>query len=121
VSVGTASQVLNWHVTCRECIGLNFEQVQKGQAKYLCPQSKEFVSTCLTGYCRHEAVSNQPLFRLALIFSFNALKQKGNFICHQNHQLEILRSTHTVFLCVLCGSQNKQRLFHYTTLTDWFV
>jgi hypothetical protein len=24
-------------------------------------------------------------------------------------------------LCVLCGSQNKQRLFHCTTLTDWFV
>ena len=24
-------------------------------------------------------------------------------------------------LCVLCGSQNKQRLFPYTTLTDWFV
>jgi hypothetical protein len=21
----------------------------------------------------------------------------------------------------LCGSQNKQRLFHYTALTDWFV
>jgi hypothetical protein len=28
---------------------------------------------------------------------------------------------HAVFLCVLCGSQNKQRLFHCTTLTDWFV
>jgi len=22
---------------------------------------------------------------------------------------------------VLCGSQNKQRLFPYTTLTDWFL
>jgi len=27
---------------------------------------------------------------------------------------------HTVYLCVLCGSQNKQRLFPYTTLTDCF-
>ena len=26
-----------------------------------------------------------------------------------------------MYLCVLCGSQNKQRLFPYTTLTDWFV
>ena len=26
-----------------------------------------------------------------------------------------------LYLCVLCGSQNKQRLFPYTTLTDWFV
>jgi hypothetical protein len=30
----------------------------------------------------------------------------------------ILRSTHTVYLCVLCGSQNKQRLCPCTTLTD---
>ena len=33
----------------------------------------------------------------------------------------ILRSAHTVYLCVLCGPENKQRLFPYTTLTDWFV
>jgi hypothetical protein len=32
-----------------------------------------------------------------------------------------LRSAHTVYLCVLCGSENKQRLFPYTALTDWFV
>jgi hypothetical protein len=24
-------------------------------------------------------------------------------------------------LCVLCGYQNKQRLFPYATLTDWFL
>ena len=33
----------------------------------------------------------------------------------------ILSSAHKVYLCVLCGSQNKQPLFPYTTLTDWFV
>jgi DNA-directed RNA polymerase subunit RPC12/RpoP len=27
---------------------------------------------------------------------------------------------HTVYLCVLCGSENKQRLFHCTALTDWW-
>ena len=27
----------------------------------------------------------------------------------------------TKYLCVLCGSENKQRLFHYTALTDWFL
>jgi hypothetical protein len=26
-----------------------------------------------------------------------------------------------VYLCVLCGSQNKQRLFPYTALTDWIL
>ena len=33
----------------------------------------------------------------------------------------ILRSAHTLYLCVLCGSENKQRLFPYTALTGWFV
>jgi len=33
----------------------------------------------------------------------------------------ILRSSHTVYLYVLCGSQNKQKLFPCTTLTDWFL
>ena len=32
-----------------------------------------------------------------------------------------LRSAHTVYLCVLCGSENKQRLFHCTALTGWFL
>jgi hypothetical protein len=27
----------------------------------------------------------------------------------------------TMHLCVLCGSQSKQRLFLHTTLTDWFL
>jgi len=33
----------------------------------------------------------------------------------------MLRSVHTVYLRVLCGSQNKQRLFPYTALTDWLL
>ena len=33
----------------------------------------------------------------------------------------ILRSDHTVYLYVLCGSENKLRLFHCTALTDWLV
>ena len=32
-----------------------------------------------------------------------------------------LRSAHTVYLRVLCGSENKQRLFHCTALTAWFL
>ena len=35
------------------------------------------------------------------------------------HQLYVLPTQ--LYLCVLCGSQNKQPLFPYTTLTDWFV
>ena len=33
----------------------------------------------------------------------------------------IPRSAHTVYLYVFCGSQNKQRLFPYTILMDWFL
>ena len=33
----------------------------------------------------------------------------------------ILHSAHTVYLCVFCGSQNKHRLFLYTTLTYRFL
>ena len=32
----------------------------------------------------------------------------------------ILGSAPTAYLYVLCGSENKQRLFPYTTLTGWF-
>jgi len=28
---------------------------------------------------------------------------------------------YVVLLCILCGSENKQLLFPYTTLTDWFL
>ena len=33
---------------------------------------------------------------------------------------KIPRSAHTVYFCVLCGSQNKQQLFPYTALNDGF-
>ena len=42
-------------------------------------------------------------------------------VCLLRGTLYILRSAHTVYLCVLCGSENKQRLFHCTALTDWLV
>jgi len=42
-------------------------------------------------------------------------------ICTTSLTFTILRSAHTVYLCELCGSQNKQRLLPYTALTDWFV
>jgi len=41
----------------------------------------------------------------------------GNFA----KELKFIRSAHTLYLCVLCGSQNKQPLFPCTILTDWFL
>jgi len=44
-----------------------------------------------------------------------------NGVCLLRGTFYILRSAHTVYLCVLCGSENKQPLFHCTALTDWLV
>ena len=41
-------------------------------------------------------------------------------VCLLRGTFYILRSAHTVYLWVLCGSENKQRLFHCTALTCWF-
>ena len=42
-------------------------------------------------------------------------------VCLLRGTFYILRSAHTLYLCVLCGSKNKQRLFRCTALTDWFL
>ena len=42
-------------------------------------------------------------------------------VCLLRGTFYILRSAHTVCLWVLCGSENKQRLFHCTALTGWFL
>ena len=52
---------------------------------------------------------------------FNLLKPTGYVLHQQVQHSRIVRSAHTVYLCVLCGSENKQRLFHCTALTDWLV
>jgi hypothetical protein len=51
---------------------------------------------------------------------YNPLKPSTYYIYHLFH-LQELRSAQTVYLCVLCGYENKQRLFPYTGLTDWFL
>ena len=52
---------------------------------------------------------------------FRLSKPGGYYMYHQVQHSQILRSAHTVYLCVLCGSENRQRLFHCTTLTDRLV
>ena len=49
------------------------------------------------------------------------LKPSGHYMYHQviTHKFYVLPTQ--LYLCVLCGSQNKQRLFPYTALTDGFV
>ena len=43
-------------------------------------------------------------------------------LCSVYEELDnIILSAHTVYVCVLCGSENKQRIFPCTALTDWFL
>ena len=49
------------------------------------------------------------------------VRHSGHCMYRQVEHSAILRFAHTVYLCVLCGSENKQRLFPYTALTDWFL
>jgi len=58
---------------------------------------------------------------LKILQLINPLNPSGHYMYHQVKHTAILRSAHTVYLRVLCGSENKQPLFPYTALTDWFV
>jgi len=49
------------------------------------------------------------------------LNTSGYFMYHRVQHSQVLRSDHTVYLSVLHVSQNKQRLFPYTTLTGTFL
>jgi len=51
----------------------------------------------------------------------NPLTHRGNYMNHLLQLTQILRSAHTVYLGDLCGSENKQQLFPYTALADWFL
>jgi len=51
----------------------------------------------------------------------NPSQPSGHYTYHQftTHKSYVLPTQ--LYFCVLCGSQNKQRLFPYTALIDWFV
>jgi hypothetical protein len=52
---------------------------------------------------------------------FTRLKPSGHYMYHQFNIHKSFVLPTQLYLCVLCGSQNKQQLFPYTALTDWFV
>ena len=57
---------------------------------------------------------------VAYTYNINPLQPIGHYMYRQFNiqQFYVLL---TLYLCVLCGSENKQRLFPYTALTDWFL
>jgi len=58
---------------------------------------------------------------ILVINHFSPSNPCRHYMYYQVYHSQTLRSAHTLYLCVLYGSQNKQRLFPYTTLTDWFL
>jgi len=52
---------------------------------------------------------------------FKPLQPSGLYMYHQFNIQQFYVLPTTVYLCVLCGSENKHRLFPYTTLTGWFL
>jgi len=55
--------------------------------------------------------------KISIVVSFVYMPQRDEV----QQISKILSSAQTVYLCVLCGSENKQRLFPYTALTGWFL
>jgi hypothetical protein len=49
------------------------------------------------------------------------VRHSGHYMYHQFNIQQFYVLPTQLYLCVLCESQNKQRLFPYTTLTDWVV
>ena len=56
-----------------------------------------------------------------LEYTFNTLQPSGHYIYHQFNIQQSFDLPTQLYLCVLCGSEKKLRLFTYTTLTDTFL
>jgi hypothetical protein len=56
----------------------------------------------------HELIPNS--------FFLHVINNRWVFLTETGCVYCAVRSAHTVYLCVLCGSENKQRLFHCTAL-----
>jgi len=55
------------------------------------------------------------------LHTFNPLQLIAHYIYHQINIQQIYDLPTQLYLCVLCGSENKLRLFLYTALPDRFL
>ena len=88
-------------------------------------------SVCLSGHtyvtehvdeCKTGALYSEPRSfaeRDEGFYRFYPLRPCGYDMYHV--QRSRIPPTECIFCFILYGSQNKQRLFPYTTLTDWFL
>ena len=83
----------------------------------LCP---ELLPHCNMWYGNVMSLARrQVMFQWLLFATCKCISPSGHYMHHQfNTQQFYVLPTECIF--VLCGSENKQRLFPCTTLTDWF-
>jgi hypothetical protein len=78
-----------------------------------------FPYTVLIGFITEIVFTVRYGLNLRVMY-INPSKPSGHYIYHQfdTQQFYVVP---TMYLCVLSGSQNKQRLVPYTALTEWFL
>jgi len=54
------------------------------------------------------------------LIAVNLLQPTG-YVMHQQFMIQQLYALSTLYLCVLCLSEKKQRLVPLTVWTDWFL
>jgi len=69
-----------------------------------------------SGHCVYRTVGTMCTVQLSLY-----VPHSGHYMYRQFNIQQLYVLSTQLYLCVLCGSQNKQTLFPYTTLTDWFL
>ena len=87
------------------------------------------VTVCIAQWSLYIPHSGHYMYRTVVTI---CTAQRSLYVPHSGHYITICTTSltfnnstrtfcpHSVF-GVLCGYQNKQRLFPYTTLTDWFL
>ena len=58
---------------------------------------------------------------LVFVTEIWSLRPSGHYMYHQFNIQQFYVLPTQLYLSVLCGSDNKQPLFPYTTFTDWFL
>jgi len=102
---------------------------------YMCRQLSLYVPpvvTICTANChymyRQWSLYVPPVVTICTANYHYMYRQWSLYVPHSGHSMyrqfniqQFYVLPHTLYLCVLCGSQNKQLLFPYTALTGWFV
>jgi len=83
------------------------------------------VTICTAQRSLHIPHSCHYMYRTAVTICTAQLSlyvpHSGHYMHHQFNTQQFYVLPTQLYLCVLCGSQNKQRLFPYTALTEWFL